>query len=296
MAGSRRDRRPATGNRAAAGGVTVGDTGPAGPEPDESPAQPLFIVDDLVRAHAGDEVAVLGEEAHHAAAVRRIRAGELVDLTDGGGTLATAEVIGVDRQQVTCRLTGVTRTAAATPRIVVVQALVKRDAEAAIAQLVEVGVDRIIPWAAQRCIVRWDAARTERGLRRWRQAAREAGKQSRRPLFAEVTEPVTTGDLCVLLDGSVVGAATAVTATVRRRVVVLHESARLPLAATLTGDGSPVDEVVLVVGPEGGITDDELGRFAAVGAGVARMGPTVMRATTAGTAAASVAAAQLGRW
>ena len=167
---------------------------------------------------------------------------------------------------------------APTPRIVVVQALAKGDrGELAVEMLTEVGVDEIVPWSAARCVVRWEGARGERALERWRSTAREAAKQARRSWWPLITEPATTAE--------VAGRLTAASCP-----VVLHEDATAPLSALPTPAGG---EIVLVVGPEGGISAQEIGALAAP---TYRLGDTVLRTSTAGTAAASVLLTAVGRW
>jgi 16S rRNA (uracil1498-N3)-methyltransferase len=146
--------------------------------------------------------------------------------------------------------------------------------------LTEVGVDRLVPWAASRCVTQWRGERGERALEKWRAHAREAGKQSRRPWFPVVGEQHTTRQVASLLKAADLA-------------VVLHESATTSLAEQqIPYEGS----VVLVVGPEGGISDDELTAFEQAGALTCRMGPTVMRTSTAGVAAAAWVLARAGRW
>ena len=165
------------------------------------------------------------------------------------------------------------------PWLVVAQGIAKGDrGELAVELATEVGVDEVLPWAAARCIVKWEGARGERALARWRSTAREAGKQSRRARHPVVGDPVG-------LDALVARAAGATT-------LVLHEQASTPLASVaLPADG----EVLLVVGPEGGITGPELAALSAAGASAVRLGASVLRTSTAGPAALAVLHAR-GRW
>jgi 16S rRNA (uracil1498-N3)-methyltransferase len=230
---------------------------------------------------AADPVVLDGPEGHHAARVRRVRPGERVDVTDGCGTVAACVVDTVDRDVVTLRVVERRASPQATPRVVVAQALLKGDrGELATEMLTEVGVDVVVPWAAARCVTQWRGERGERALDKWRAHAREAAKQARRSWFPDVRGAASSADVAELLRPAALG-------------VVLHESAAEPLAALpVPTDG----DVVLVVGPEGGIADDELAAFASAGARVARLGDTVLRASTAGTAAAAVVLANSGRW
>jgi 16S rRNA (uracil1498-N3)-methyltransferase len=167
------------------------------------------------------------------------------------------------------------------PRLVVVQALPKADrGELAVQVMTEVGVDEVVPWSAARSIVEWHGARGEKKLERWRSSAREAAKQSRRARIPVVSALASTADVCARLSAATLG-------------VVLHESAAEALAAV---DVPSSGEIVVVIGPEGSLTDGELAALAAAGASAYRMGPSVLRTSTAGVAAAAVLLAKSGRW
>lgn len=232
----------------------------------------------------GSAIRLDGPEGRHAALVRRLRPGERLDLTDGAGGLAECVVRAVggsrdpalDLDVLECRSTPRPQ-----PCITVVQALAKGDrGELAVEMMTEIGVDVIVPWSASRSIVQWRADRGEKALAKWRSTAAEAAKQARRVWWPQVTEPATTAQVARLLGKATLAA-------------VLHEDAESPLAdvtVNQTGD------VVLVVGPEGGISPEELRTFADAGGIAYRMGPTVLRTSTAGTAAAAVLLAHSGRW
>ncbi len=162
------------------------------------------------------------------------------------------------------------------------QALVKGDrGELAVELATEAGVDAVLPWRAARCVARWeDGPRGAKALARWRTTAREAAKQARRPWLPEVTEPVTTGALA--------RRAAAAAAT-----LVLHESAEDGIALI---DLPAAGDLLLVVGPEGGITDEELAALAAAGARPVRLGPEVLRASTAAAVALGALGVRTGRW
>jgi 16S rRNA (uracil1498-N3)-methyltransferase len=241
---------------------------------------PVFLAD-LSGTAAGDTVRLGGPEGRHAAVVRRLAAGELVDLTDGEGGLAECIVVSVDRDSLELKVLLRKDSAPPSLSLTVVQALPKGDrGELAVDLLTEVGVDRIIPWAAARCVTQWKGDRGVKALEKWRAHSREAGKQSRRIHFPRIPPVLSTSEVARFL-----GQATL--------AVVLHESATTSFATQeIPYEGS----VVLVVGPEGGITDEELAAFTAAGAVVAQLGPTVMRTSTAGVAAAAVVLARAGRW
>ncbi|MDN0201021.1 16S rRNA (uracil(1498)-N(3))-methyltransferase [Streptomyces sp. S.PNR 29] len=242
---------------------------------------PVFVVDRL--DGIGPEYVLDGPEGRHAVSVKRLRPGEDVVLTDGRGSWAEGVVKaaeGKDRLVVT-DLESVHEEPAEQPRITVVQALPKGDrGELAVETMTEVGVDVIVPWAAARCITQWKGDRGLKALAKWRATAREAGKQSRRVRFPEVADAATTKQVASLLADADFAA-------------VLHESGDEPLAtAGLPAEG----DIVLVVGPEGGVAPEELALFADAGARAYRLGRSVLRTSTAGTAAASVLLARTGRW
>jgi 16S rRNA (uracil1498-N3)-methyltransferase len=244
----------------------------------------LFLIEPGVAAGAGvgDVVALSGPEGRHAVAVKRLQVGERLDLGDGAGTVLHAEVDALrGRDALVARVLGRATHAAPQPRIVVVQALPKGErGETAVETMTEVGVDVIVPWQAERCVARWTGDRAERGRAKWVTAARAAGKQARRAWLPEVAPLARTADVAALVAGSACA-------------IVLHEEADLPLhGIALPGAG----DVVLVVGPEGGVSPDELDRLCAAGAHLGRLGPTVLRTSTAGTVAAAVVLAATPRW
>jgi 16S rRNA (uracil1498-N3)-methyltransferase len=230
---------------------------------------------------AGAQAVLEGAEGHHAASVRRMRVGERLLLTDGCGTAAECVVTSAAKDRLTVVVASASSTAAPSPRIVVVQALPKGDrGEIAVETLTEVGVDVVVPWAAARCVTEWKDQRGAKALERWRRTAREASKQSRRVWWPEVTPLASTVEVVALLSTAALG-------------VVLHEESMRPLSGSVV---LPEGDVVIVVGPEGGIDEQELASFVAVGAATFRMGPTVLRTSTAGTAAAAVLLAASERW
>ncbi len=229
----------------------------------------LFLVDALP---AGDRYRLEGPEGHHAADVARLRPGERLLLGDGRGGLACAEVVAAGRGVVDLALSGRRCEPAPSPRLVVAQAIAKGDrGELAVQAMTEAGVDEIIPWVATRSVARW---RDERPLARWRSTAREAAKQARRPWLPVVAPVASTVDLA------------------RRATFVLHEEASDRLSTV----DLPAGDLVLVVGPEGGVTPEELAAFEAAGAVPVRLGPEVLRTSTAGVAALAVLSTRLGRW
>ena len=244
---------------------------------------PVFVVESLERAvGAGGEYVLDGPEGRHAVSVRRLQPGEDIVLTDGRGRGAAGVVLrteGKDRLIVEPR--EFPTEPEPTPRITVVQALPKGDrGELAVETMTETGVDAVVPWAAARCITQWKGERAAKSLAKWRATAREAGKQSRRLRFPEVADAATTKQVASLLAEADFAA-------------VLHEEGAEPLAtAELPAEGS----IVLVVGPEGGVSPEELAAFAEAGAKPYRLGHSVLRTSTAGTAATALLLGRTGRW
>ncbi|MFS4095291.1 16S rRNA (uracil(1498)-N(3))-methyltransferase [Streptomyces sp. AF1A] len=244
---------------------------------------PVFVVDHFDAD--GGRYVLDGPEGRHAVSVKRLQPGEEVVLTDGAGRHAVCEVIGTEgKDRLIVHMSGIAEEPAPTPRITVVQALPKGDrGELAVETMTEVGVDAIVPWQAARCITQWKGERGLKALGKWRATAREAGKQSRRLRFPEVADAATTKRVAALLaEADFAG--------------VLHSDfahASEPLAtAQLPAEG----EIVLVVGPEGGVSRDELALFEEAGARAYVLGPTVLRTSTAGTAAAALLLGRTGRW
>jgi 16S rRNA (uracil1498-N3)-methyltransferase len=230
---------------------------------------------------AGEQIVLRGREGRHASTVRRLEAGERVDVTDGAGTVAECAVIGSAPGELSLAVLARRTEPRPQPRLVVLQAILKGDrGELAVELLTEVGTDVIVPWAAERCVAVWRGERAAKSRARWRTSADEAAKQSRRSWFPEVTEQA---DL---------GAAVRRVAAAALAIVLDPDATASVAGLELPGAG----EIVLVVGPEGGVSPAEADAFRGAGAVSAALGPTVLRASTAGVAAASVVLSQTGRW
>jgi 16S rRNA (uracil1498-N3)-methyltransferase len=242
---------------------------------------PVHWVESLAGVAPGDEVEVEGDEAHHAVAVRRLREGERLVLTDGAGTTLSGAVHTTGKRRLTVVVDDVLHVAEPEPRVTVVQALPKGDrGELAVEVLTEVGAATVVPWAAARSVAVWRGERAEKSLARWRATAREAAKQSRRAWFPVVEPLATTDEVCRLVGGADLA-------------LVLHEEATTALAALpVAAHGS----VVVVVGPEGGLTDDEVAAFTTAGAHAVRLGDEVLRTSTAGVVAVAALLARTARW
>jgi 16S rRNA (uracil1498-N3)-methyltransferase len=233
----------------------------------------------------GEIAVVEGDEGFHAAAVRRLRSGEALVLSDGVGAVADCVVTSADKRSLSARVLARRTAPRPSPPVTVVQAIPKSErSELAVELATEAGADGFVAWQADRCVARWDGDRADKGLRRWRAVARSAARQSRRPWIPGVEGPLPTGGLCGYIAGRVAGGAVA---------VVLHESADRPLAERpLSG----AESILVVVGPEGGISDSELDALTAVGAVPVRLGPTVLRTSTAAAVALGALGVLTPRW
>lgn len=234
---------------------------------------PIFWLPDLADPlpPAGTVLELSGPEGHHAAVVRRIRAGETVRLGDGRGRAVVGVVVAASKQGLEVEVTQPLPVRTPGPlRYVAAQAPAKGDrSELAVEMLTEAGIDELVPWQASRAVVRWSAERAVKARSRWAGTASEAAKQSRRLTVPEVTEPVSTAGLAELIKE------TALT-------LVLHEEATTPLAEITL---PPAGRIMIIVGPEGGIAPDELAAFAAAGGRPVLLGENVLRASTAGVVA-----------
>jgi 16S rRNA (uracil1498-N3)-methyltransferase len=236
---------------------------------------------------APDRVIVLtGQEARHAVTVSRVRAGEALLVGDGRGTVASCTVTSADAQRLELRVGSVEEHPAPSPRVVLVQALAKGDRdEMAVQAATELGVDAVVPWSAARSVSRWEGAKVAKGRERWRAIVREAVKQSIRPHVPEVEDLATTKDLVRRTAGSL--------------VLVLDPTADVRLSSLdlrPAADGTTVRDVLLVVGPEGGISPAEVEALRQAGAVPVALGSGILRTSTAGPAALALVNAALGRW
>lgn len=245
-------------------------------------AATVFLAESLPAP--GEEYLLSGDEGRHAAAVRRVRTGEELVLSDGAGGFARCTAAAVGKADVTVHCSEVWTVPPASPRVVLVQALPKSDrSELAVELATEAGIDAIVPWQASRCVSRWDGGKgkADKGVARWRAVARSAAKQARRAYVPQIHELVSTRELLPLL------------ASMDANVVVLHEASAVPLGEV---DFSVTGTIVIVVGPEGGISPEELEALVGIGAQPALLGPTVLRTSTAAAVALGALGVMTDRW
>lgn len=251
---------------------------------------PVYLLAGLSDPQPGQRLELAGPEGRHAVTVRRHRVGEELVVTSGEGCWARGPIVEIrGRESLVLAVREAGQQPPADPTITVVQALPKGDrSELAVELLTEVGVDRIVAWQARRCVAKWTPDKAERGLARWRRTAAEATKQSRRVWLPIIGGPVDLGGLVEIIQTA-------------EHCYVLHEGAATSLVDDLAATTAPGwssaarGDFVLVVGPEGGIGDEELATLVAAGADSVLLGPTVLRTSTAGAVAATLVSAAIGR-
>lgn len=243
----------------------------------------LFYVDAL--PDTGGLAVVGGDEGFHAATVRRIRPGEQLVLGDGAGGMAHCEVEAAGRDGLSARVLERWSVARGQPPVTVVQALPKSErSELAIELATEAGADAFLAWQAARCVASWQGARVDKGLRRWRAVVRSAARQSRRAYIPPVDGVLSTSALTQRIRDDVTDGAV---------VLALHESATSRIADVAVAQ---VNSIVLLVGPEGGIAAEEIAAFTEAGAVTVRLGPQVLRTTTAAAVALGALGVLTPRW
>lgn len=243
----------------------------------------LFYVDAL--PDTGELAQVAGDEGFHAATVRRIRPGEELVLGDGVGGLARCVVEEAGRDGLRARVGKRWTVPPGRPQVTVVQALPKSErSELAIELATEAGADAFLAWQSARCVASWEGARVAKGLRRWRAVARSAARQSRRAHIPTVDGVLSTAKLIERVRAEVAAGGV---------VLALHESATGRLADSI---GAQPNSLTLVVGPEGGITPDEISVLAQAGAVAVRLGPNVLRTSTAAAVALGALGVLTARW
>jgi 16S rRNA (uracil1498-N3)-methyltransferase len=241
--------------------------------------EPLFK-GNVADAVVGAEIALTGSEGKHAVAVRRMRVGEGIQLTNGLGKRVRGNVSAVEQNSLLIRVTDVIDEAEPSAKLTLIQALAKGDRdELAVQAATELGAWQVIPWQAERSISRWDGPKISKGVDRWQVIVAEAAKQSLRVFEPKVQMPVSTKQICELVKDFDL-------------VLVLDPTSATGLGSQHFG----AQNIAIVVGPEGGISDHELESLAEAGARLVNLGAPILRTSTAGVAAISVILAKLGYW
>jgi len=239
----------------------------------------LYIDEDLDDAKVGDIVSLTKAEARHAVTVSRLKVGETISIGNGAGLVVSGTIITAEHTELSIEVMEADRTPRSAPAIFLAQALAKADRdELAVQVATELGIDGVIPWSAARSISRWQGPKVAKGRDRWAAIVREASKQSLRTWLPDVLDLVTTKQLATFASST--------------RMLVLEPTASQTLAELEVDDR----DIVLVVGPEGGVADHELELLTAAGASTVRLGNEVLRTSTAGPAALAVLNVKLGRW
>lgn len=245
---------------------------------------PVYLAADLAGATPGARLECGPEVAGHAVRVRRMRVGESLQLVDGRGLRITGTLVEAAPDALTLEVAAVAREPEPVPALVLVQALAKQDRDLqAIEAATEVGVDGVVPWAAQRSIADWPAKKHAKMAQKWENTLRAATLQARRsrvPALEELRRG--TGLVEAIQPGD--------------HVLVLHEEAEAHLPTGLAQAPRDARRIVLVVGPEGGIAPEEIAACTAAGAVPVRLGDTVLRASSAGPVGLALCQTLLGRW
>lgn len=244
---------------------------------------PVFLIDPgcAATAQPGGILELDGPEGRHATTVQRLRAGEAIELVDGLGRRLIGTITDTTKGSCAVEVHTVIDEPESRPRITAVQAIAKGDrGELAVQMLTEAGIDVIVPWQAENSVAKWDGERGAKHHTKWQSTAREAAKQARRARLPIVESPITTAAVADLIANSGVA-------------LILDEEATTKLTSI---DFSTAHDVLLVIGPEGGLSADERTLFADSGGDVVRLGGTVLRTSTAGVAALGVVMARVGRW
>ena len=244
----------------------------------------LYLNESLSETQSGELIELSGAEAKHVTAVSRAKVGDDLLVGNGRGMFAWGVIETIEGGRVGIRVSSVRNDEPATPGLVLVQALAKGDRdELAIQAATELGVSRIIPWAASRSVSRWEGQKKEKGRARWETIVREASKQSIRSFVPPVEGIMNTTELASLAAQS--------------RVLLLEPTATDRLSDFRPADGDKfTSDILLVVGPEGGMSPAEIATLTAAGAKAVRLGETVLRTSSAGPAALAVLNVALGRW
>lgn len=244
-------------------------------------SRPVYVQEFPTPPTVGEVIELTGDEGRHAVSVKRTGVGEQIELVDGHGTRAVITVTGVSGKD---RLVGVVDCVASEPAprptVTVVQALPKAArSELTVDLLTQAGADVIVPWQAGRSVANW-GKKQDKGLAKWRAAARAAAKQSRRSRIPEITPVADQAAVAALIQAAPLA-------------LMLHEDATGKITDQPVAQ---VDSVVLIIGPEGGISPAELDAFTTAGAHPVRLGPEVLRTASAGMVALAALGAVTDRW
>jgi 16S rRNA (uracil1498-N3)-methyltransferase len=235
----------------------------------------LFFTDQI---NNGSTQILDKDEAHHAIKVLRLKLGEVIKISDGVKKWVSGPIIEISKKELTISVSEKGEFEEKSPELVLVQAVTKSDRNKEMLELVvEAGVDRIIPWQAERSISKWQSDSAQK----WEITIKEACKQARQIRLPKLMPMLTTAGVVQLLNKDA-------------QAIVFHESAAEKFAQLQLTDS--LKSIFLVIGPEGGISPSELSIFENGGGKIFRLGETVLRSAHAGFAAISAVQTKLGRW
>lgn len=238
----------------------------------------FYLLESLESMQAGAKVVLDGSEGRHASTVSRVRTGESLLIGNGRGLMLHAEVVSTAKDTVELTVSSTETVERSEPQLILVQALAKTDRdERAVEASTELGIDSVIPWAADRSVSKWEGPKIDKGIMRWEAIVREATKQSIRPYLPQIGPHLKSAQLAQALSG--------------KQILVLDPTGDLPVSKVHLDSR----DIALVVGPEGGITENELAQFRAAGAQIVTLGSNILRTSTAGPAALAILNATLGR-
>jgi 16S rRNA (uracil1498-N3)-methyltransferase len=243
--------------------------------------EPLFISPIPSDTKAGSKIKIAGAEAKHAISVRRLQIGEAISVSDGQGQKARGKVSQLSKDFLELDVESVENIERPKPRLILVQALAKGDRdEMAVQACTELGIQTVIPWQSERSVSIWKPEKQDKHRLRWQTIATEASKQSLRPFIPEVERVLGTSELVERLKQFDL-------------TLVLEPASSTSLTSvSLSGHQS----IAIVVGPEGGISPEELGQFGSAGLSLVGLGSGILRTSTAGVAVVSYLQATLGNW
>jgi 16S rRNA (uracil1498-N3)-methyltransferase len=236
---------------------------------------PLFFVDNL---SGGNSQLLDKDEAHHAIKVLRVKIGEEIMISDGSGNWVSGPIEELGKKTLLIEVSNQGQKKLNKPELVIVQAITKSDRNKEMLELITVaGVDRIIPWQSDRSISKWQSDSADK----WELTVKESCKQARRVTMPKLSKSVNSKQLGEELSSVPFS-------------IIFHEAASTNFSEVNVP--SDISSIYLIIGPEGGITDEELLMFKGTTSNIVRLGEPVLRSAHAGFAALAAVQTKLGRW
>ncbi|WKD58893.1 16S rRNA (uracil(1498)-N(3))-methyltransferase [Corynebacterium caspium] len=255
---------------------------------------PVFLHPDLSTATIGSVVELAGPEARHAITVKRLGIGSEIELVDAQLNRRIRAMIShtAGKAALQAEVLGISDEIPADPRVSIVQAIPKAErSELAIDLGTQAGADAFIAWQSQRTVAKWTAGtKAEKGIAKWQTQAAQSAKQARRATIPAVSGPLNTAQVVQWLEKE---RAENLAAGQNLQILVLHEAGATALKDT------PVIQsghIVLLIGPEGGISPEEITQLEAVGAQIVVLGPEVLRTASASMVALAALGMVTPRW